>query len=38
MERECSFVAFKTAQELAIKTRNFSALVPAGMMGGDDSA
>jgi hypothetical protein len=38
MEREVDYMVFKKAQENAIRTRNFSALVPAGMMGGDDSA
>jgi hypothetical protein len=35
MEREIKYLMARDAQALAIKTRNFSALVPAGMMGGD---
>lgn len=38
MEREIDYMVFKKAQENAMRTRNFSALVPAGMMGGDESA
>jgi hypothetical protein len=38
MEREIDYLVFKKAQDNAIRTRNFSALVPAGMMGGDDAA
>jgi hypothetical protein len=38
MEREIDYIVFKKAQDNAIATRNWSALVPAGMMGGDDSA
>ena len=35
MKREVDYYAGKVARDLAIKTRNFSALVPAGMMGGE---
>lgn len=35
MEREIRYLMNRDAQALAIRTRNFSALVPAGMMGGD---
>jgi len=35
MGREISHMVFKKAQEHAIQTRNFSGLVPAGMMGGE---
>jgi hypothetical protein len=38
MQREIDYMAFKRAQELAIKTRDFSSLVPPGMMGGSDAA
>lgn len=34
MAREVNYYAFKKAQELAIKTRNFSGFVPDGMQGG----
>lgn len=34
MEREIRYMGFKQAQALAIRTRNFSALVPEGMEGG----
>ena len=35
MLREINYRAGQTARDLAIKTRNFSALVPAGMMGSE---
>lgn len=37
MRREMDYYAGKVARDLAIKTRNFSPLVPAGMFGGESA-